>query len=342
MNLRYIFKEANYYRKVNGLTRAIKKFLLSQTFFSRIVNTEIYNFFYAGIIKRKISSIRPRILQIENTNLCNARCIMCPHRIMKREKKVMDLASFKKIVENVLKYEKIERLTISGFGEPFLDVNFLKKIDFINEKYPDLKIDIYTNASMLTRELTDNLLRKKIDRITFSINGTEKNYGEIMGLNYGKTKSKVLYFLERKKKTKSKLLCNISLVIIEENEKDVSNFIKFWSPLADSVRAYVPSDWAGALKNVKIISKKRLKKRRWPCFVLWNTVTVDVKGNVIMCCRDYESNVKFGNLLKNNIKEIRESKKFKILLDKQARGNYFTPVCAACDNSFDSSLDWIC
>ena len=72
------------------------------------------------------------------------------------------------------------------------------------------------------------------------------------------------------------------------------------------------------------------------------TGTLDVDGNVIMCCRDYESKAKFGNVFKQDIKKIRNSKKYQDLLKKQLKYNFSTPICNTCDNSFDSSLDWIC
>lgn len=336
MDLKYFWKEAGYYKKLNGLNRALKKFLLTGTPFKKIMNTGFYNWFYSKTVRKKAGKIQPRILQIENTNLCNAKCVMCPHVIMKRKGKIMPLEDFKKIVDNVLKSYKIERLTISGFGEPFVDSGLIDKIKFINKKYPKLKVDIYTNASLLKPEVTDKLLKTKADRITFSVNGTEKNYRKIMGLDYKNTEKNILYFLGKNKN----VLTNISLMILKENEKDVKKFLNFWRDKADSVRVYLPSDWAGSLKIA--IQKSGFKSKRWACFGLFSSIVIDVQGNVIMCCRDFESKVKFGNLLKQDIKSIRNGRKFQELLKMQLNCDFSSPVCSACDNSFDSSLDWIC
>lgn len=341
MDLKYLFKEAKYYRGIRGLSRAIKKFLLSQTIFSKIVNTKLYNKLYAQKIKKKAKTIKPFILQIENTNICNAKCVMCPHTIMKRKKKIMKLNDFKKILNNIMKHYKIKRLVMSGFGEPFIDKELIDKIKYANQNYPCLEIEIYTNASLLNKEKTNELLKTKIEKITFSINGTEKNYKQIMNLDYQNTKENVLYFLQKKNQSKHPVLVNLSLMILKENKKDIQEFVKFWKSLGDSVRVYMPSDWAGTL-NTEMIARPRFKNKRWPCFALWANITVDVDGNVIMCCRDYESAVKFGNLKKQNIEEIRNSKKYKELQQKQLNFNFSTPICSKCDNSFDSSLDWIC
>ena len=199
MDINYAIKEARYYKKLNGLPRAAKKFLLTQTPLKNAVNTNFYNKIYAEQIKKKTKKINPKILQIENTNLCNAKCIMCPHGIMKRKGSVMSLENFKKIVDNVLNSYSINGLTITGFGEPLVDPGIFEKIKYVNEKYPKLKIDLYTNAFLLTKETTEKLIDLKINRITFSINGTKKSYKRIMGLDYDVTEKNVNYFLKRKK-----------------------------------------------------------------------------------------------------------------------------------------------
>jgi radical SAM protein with 4Fe4S-binding SPASM domain len=341
MNIRYLFKEAKYYYKLNGFLRALKKFLLTMSPLKKIVNTTKYNKYYEFKIKKQIKTLEPTILQIENTNLCNAKCIMCPHTIMKRKNKTMSLNEFKHIIDNVLESYRIKKLVITGFGEPFADKRIIDKIDYVNKKYPYLKLDLFTNASLLDNKTSDELIKRKIERITFSINSTKKNYHNIVGLDYENTKNNVLYFLKQKKLTKNRILVNVSLMILKENEKDIKEFVKFWGRHADSVRVYTPSNWAGNIK-FNYITKNPIKNKRWPCFVLWNNITVDVEGNIIMCCRDYESVVKFGNLLKEDIKEIRKGKKFKALLENHMMHKFNTSVCSRCDNSFDSSLDWVC
>lgn len=342
MNLGYLIKEARYYNKLGKghFKRMLTKFLLAKTPLSKVVNTPFYSKFYAMKMKNRIKN-GPSVLQIENTNLCNAKCIMCPHVKMKRKQKIMTQKEFVKICRNVLPYEKIRTLTITGFGEPLIDREIFEKIEWINKNYPKIDIDIYTNASLLTKEYADKLLELKTHKINFSINGTEETYSKIMKLNYENTRQNILYFLRRKKELgKTYPLTNISLMILNENRKDIEKIINFWIDKANSVMSYAPSNWAGGLKELEIITKTPFRQKRWPCFALWNNITVDVEGNVVMCCRDYESRVKFGNLLRQNIKNIRNSEKFRNLMKKQLNFDFSTEICNKCDNSFDSSLDW--
>ena len=324
-----------------SLKRIGTKFIFAKTPLKKWVNTSIYNKIYSKIIENKSKEIKPIFLQIENTNVCNANCIMCPHTSMKRGKKIMSQKDFEKIVDNVLKeYSSIKTLIITGFGEPFMDKEIIDKIKFVNEKYPLLQIDIYTNANLLYQTFTNELLATKLHKINFSINGTEKTYKETMGIDYEKTKGNVLNFLDKKKELKKEFpLVNISLMIMKENEDEIKKFQNFWGNKADSVMVYPPSNWAGKQK-INFATLNPFKQKRWPCPALWQFITVDVDGNIIMCCRDYESVVKFGNLLDQEINEIFEGEKFNDLRKKQLNENFSTPICKDCDNCFDSSLNW--
>lgn len=341
MDLKYLIKEAKYYRKVTGLSRAIKKFILTKTPIKNYVNNWLYSYFYKRAIKKKSRIWQPSVLQIENTNICNAKCIMCPHIHMKRKQKIMDLEDFKKIIDNVMSSYKIKRMTLNGFGEPFVDKGIIEKIRYVNKKYPWLKIDIFTNANLLDKKLADELLKTNVNRITFSINGTKKNYKKIMDLDYNKTHENVMYFLKNNLKKKKKTLTNISLMILDENKEEVQRFINFWSPYSDSVMAYASSDWAGGVGNIIQTTPFKYNKR-WPCTYFWTNITVDVDGNMVLCCRDYESKGEFGNLLKQSITEIRNSKRFRNFKKMQLRNDFTMPVCSRCDIRFESSIDWIC
>jgi radical SAM protein with 4Fe4S-binding SPASM domain len=342
MGLKHLLKEARYYHLLGKghLKRMFIKFLLSNTILSKLVNTRAYNYLYNKAVEKNTKKVYPINLQIENTNSCNAQCIMCPHTKMQRKQSIMSFENFKKICQNILPYEKIKLITITGFGEPFVDSGMIEKIKWLNEEYPKIKVDIYTNASLLTKEISNKILDLNLHKINFSINGTKNSYKKIMGLDYGKTKKNIIYFLKREKEKKQTFpLTNISLMVLKENKEEIEEVVNFWQDKVDSIMAYLPSDWAGKL-NIDTAVKNPFKFKRWPCGALWKNITVDVEGNVIMCCRDYESIVKFGNVLKQNIKKIKNSKKFRDLQKKQKKHDFSTPICKTCDNCFDSSLDW--
>lgn len=342
MNLKYLIKEARYYRKRDGnLKKALTKFLLYKTPLRKLVNTPLYNYFYKKSIERFTKEHKPTILQIENTNFCNAQCVMCPHVTMKRKQTIMNFVDFKKIVDDVLStYPSIKLLVITGFGEPLIDKGILEKIDYVNKNYPKIKIDFYTNAGLLTPKISDELLKRKLHKINFSINALQKDYKKIMGLDYDVVSKNIIYFTDKRKELKKEFpLINFSLMILKQNSKDIKKFIELWEKRGDSVMTYMPLDWAGD-KKIDTIAEVKINKKRWPCMSLWQSVMIDAEGNVIMCCMDYESKVKFGNALKTPIKEIMNSPKFRQIRELHKKGVYSMPVCDKCDNSVSSSFAW--
>ena len=170
MKISYLWKEVKYYYKLgNGnLQRMGLKFIFAKTPVKKMVNKTCYNKFYSRVIK-KGSGIPPKTFQIENTNLCNAKCIMCPHTVMKRKPGTMNQADFEKMCKNTLDYLPINLVIITGFGEPLIDPGIIDKVKWLNKNYPKVDIDIYTNASLLTEELSKKLLELKIHKINFRI-----------------------------------------------------------------------------------------------------------------------------------------------------------------------------
>jgi len=341
MGLKNVLKEARYYIKLEGFARPFKKYLFYSSPLSKFVNSPFYNRFYGRLIKKKAKRISPHILQIETSNACNARCLMCPHKSMKRKIQIMKLEDFKKVLDNVMKNYKIKRLTMNGFGEPLMDKTIIEKIRYANKRYPKLKVDVFTNASLLTKEKSDELLKMKLGRMTFSINGMDKGYKKVMGLDYDLVRRNVLYFLKQKRRLNNPVLTNISMLVMKENENQAEEFIKFWQKYGDSVRVYFPSDWTGKLR--KSLGKQKIPyaRKQWTCSALWTHIVVHSKGEVVRCCRDYESKAPFGNIIKgDDIKEIRESKEFKRLQNQHLKFDFSSSICSTCDHAYDSSIEW--
>ncbi len=341
-NFKFLIREIKYYQRLEGSIKRIGiKFLLAKTFLKKWVNSSLYNFFYNKKIKKYTKKIKPIFLQIENTNLCNAKCIMCPHGSMKRKKEIMNQQDFEKILNKTMKdYPNIKTITITGIGEPMLDKGIIDKIKFVNKNYPNLHIDVYSNASAINKELINHLLETKLHKINFSINGTKKNYKKIMGLDYDVTEKNIFLFIKRKKELGKKYpLINISLMIMKENQEDVEEIQNLWLNNVDSIMIYSPTNWGGGKLNINSIVTN-FKIKRWPCTDLWRYITINVTGDIVMCRRDYESKIKLGNLLKQGAKEIFEGDKINKLREKHLHRNFSIPLCNKCDIIFDSSLNW--
>jgi radical SAM protein with 4Fe4S-binding SPASM domain len=336
MNLKYLIKEAKYYKMLDGgLKRVFFKFVFSKTPLGGLVNSDLYQNVYGRMISKKSKKFRLSIISIENTSVCNARCVMCPHSKMKRKKITMSQRDFETVIDKIMEKEKIKYIMFTGLGEPLCDPEIKKKIDFINKKY-GTRIILFTNAGMLTKKRAEELVKLKIFKINLSVNGPEEDYRKNMGLDYKMVKENINYFLKLKKEAGLKFpITNISMIILDSDKEKYERFKREWEDKVDSVIIFTPSNWSGTLNNN--IVKKPFKSKRWACFGLWKNIEIDAEGNVVKCHGDYESRIKFGNLITEGYSQV--DKKRGEIKKKQLEGDFSTPGCDACGN-FESSLDW--
>jgi len=71
----------------------------------------------------------PEIVQIESTNICNAKCVFCPRDEMHRDEGYMDMALFKKIADECAALN-ITHMRMHNYGEAFADRNLVEKVRY--------------------------------------------------------------------------------------------------------------------------------------------------------------------------------------------------------------------
>lgn len=248
--------------------------------------------------KLYIVSKFPTCLNIEITNACNLKCIMCYNNDVTVEKGIMDLKLYKKIIDEGSKHN-LNSIKLSWRGEPLLNKNIVEMIKYAKEKNI-LEVSFNTNGLLLTEELSNQLIDSKLDMILFSVDGaTKESYEKIrLGGDYNKMVHNIMQFLEIKRKKKAKLpYTRIQFVKMEENVNDVDLLLEKWEGLVDKVLIYPSLPYkfdADALKDFKILGRK-------PCEQLWKRLSITWDGKVSMCCIDWEPAVVLGNVNNDTI-----------------------------------------
>lgn len=296
------------------------------------INTKPYCLIYKKIINKKAKQFKlPRIIAIETTNFCNARCDMCPHKFMTRKKRVMDMELFKKIINQLVKYKmRVMQLDLNGFGEPMLDPLLEERIKYIKKK-TSYDILIYTNAIILAEERAEKLLKSGIDHINVSFHDSMPNYELI--------KKHALFLLKKRKELKAKTRIFLSFVKTRKRSKD-KEFVEFWKDKADSVIIVPAEKWGKDIKGISY-TKWHYKEREWPCKRLWTSLFVGVDGRVFACCRDYDGRYVVGDFRKQNLKEIWDSKKMQYFRQLHLKGEYGkVPMCDGCGALVKNSTMW--
>jgi molybdenum cofactor biosynthesis enzyme MoaA len=124
----------------------------------------------------------PRLVAIETTNYCNAKCEFCPNNVLVRDRRHMSDALFEQIIEGCREFPL---KTIEPFlnGEPLVDPKLMPRLELIKRRLPETKIRLFTNGHALTPCRIKALCEFGLESLIVSVNTLDpQRYKKIMGL----------------------------------------------------------------------------------------------------------------------------------------------------------------
>lgn len=325
--------------------RTIKDIVLNNEAFSRFlfravnfpIVGSIYDFFYFKLIQNKLKKL-DLILAIEPSNVCNLRCIFCPYKRMKRKKEVMNMDLFKSIVKQASEIG-CKIIFLQQYNEPFLDNKIFERIDYIRKINKEIKIYIYSNATKISSDMISKILESPPDLIRFSIDGaTKETFEKIrVGADYSKVVKNVCDLVRQRDERGRKLpRIETYFTVFNENRKEINSFLGFWKDKCDYASLY-PAD---SRESENFVEMNYLKLKKYVCF---NPKSLFVLSNglIVPCCIDVDGELALGNLKKDKLKNIINSKKFKEFFNSQFQRRCKTRKCLDCSRLYlDSAFSW--
>ena len=271
----------------------------------------------------------PDHVYVELTNICNARCTICATPDMQRKRSIMPPWLFHKVVDECAQ-EEASKLLPFLHGESLLVPGVLDYFRYVRQKAPATHLNLTTNGSKLSRDLTDEILDEDlIDSVIVSIDGGDKETFEAIRLNlkYDEVRANVLYFIRRRDQLgKKKPQLSISMVTVEQNKHTRDKLRAAWAE-ADEVRFSVYFNWAGKLEN-----KGRPPNKINFCERLQHYITILADGRVAMCCFDSEAEYVVGDIKTQSIREVWHSDAFKEKRQLLYQRNFEKlSICGNCD-----------
>lgn len=141
----------------------------------------------------------PKLVYVETTNACDARCTYCLYERMERPAKIMAVSGFKVIADKV----KAAGLKIGAmfcFGEPLLDPTLFEKIKYgrkigVMTEY----LGLNTNCTMLTPDRYEDIFAC-MDNITLSFPNTGLAFEELCKLDWDKCYGNAIEFIKYRDK----------------------------------------------------------------------------------------------------------------------------------------------
>lgn len=128
----------------------------------------------------------PEIVQIESTNICNARCVFCPRDQMHRRQGVMDESLYRRVVDQCAALG-IRHVRLHNYGEPFVDRGLAGKVAYAKQA-GIAEVGVISNGSLIDEQVAHDVVAAGLDAINISVDAAGRDVFERtrVGLKYNK------------------------------------------------------------------------------------------------------------------------------------------------------------
>ncbi|OGI00318.1 MAG: radical SAM protein [Candidatus Melainabacteria bacterium GWF2_37_15] len=297
-----------------------------------------------SILADNIPLDTPYVIQIFPVYGCNFRCNYCIHSLNPSErgyiadKKFMDFDLYKKCIDDILEFpQKIKMLRFAATGEPLLHPQIAEMIEYAAQKKAANSIEIVTNGSLLTPELSNKLINSGLNWLRISIQGVSaKKYKEIsdVSIDFEEFVKNIRYFYDNKKDTQ----IYIKIIDCALSEGEEEKFYQIFGDICDkiSVEYLLPAvsqiNYAEISNHEFEFTQNGVKANKdiEVCPQVFYMMQVNPEGNIVPCCSMETAYIE-GNNLQNSLVDIWNGKKRKnFLLMQLNKVKHKNKICKEC------------
>lgn len=248
-------------------------------------------------------------VDFETITTCNRRCSYCPNSIYERglakNKKLMNENIFKKIVKELAEINFSGQIRPVFYGEPILDDRLESWIAYLKENLPRSEIVVFTNGDFLTFDLYKKFTTAGADFFVISNHdgGNMPNTHRIFLDNF----KKINYSGEGYVGEAAYSLDGKNIAIVYRNPSKMNLYNR-----------------GGLMKKINNLKFKPI------CRLPSENLTIDWQGNVILCCNDYLSSIKLGNLREKTILQTWSNPVFSKIRKDLKKGILNLEICKTC------------
>lgn len=277
------------------------------------------------------------------TNVCNFKCFYCAHsqRPIDYLPQFLEWEDYKKCIDDISRFPgKIKTLLFTGLGEPLMHPNIADMIQYAKKAEVAETTRIITNASLLTKEISDSLIEAGLDSLKISLQGiNDKQYCEVCKspVPFKTIIRNIQYFYEKKKNT----IVNVKIMSeMLEGDADKDKLLSIFGNISDIIneeylQSFPESDDS---KFVVDSEKNQSGERNLHCEICpipFYYYSLYQDGEIVPTCalfwNDYKS-ISLGNIKDTDMEKVwtgREFNRFRCDHLNGNRGKYKT--CAKCE-----------
>lgn len=270
-------------------------------------------------------------VHLESSTYCDADCVFCPQKDVKRQGE-MSFDLFMKIVDEAVGLG-CTNFTPFRANEPLQFPRLFTWLLYLLEMRA--KAIIFTNANNLTDEVGEGLIdfNEAIHSVTISFHGgTPEIYRANMGLDYYKVHGNVIEFMAKNPPFPVNIFCMHRSSTVEGEQ----TFMELWQdvPGFESVGIRGAMEWTGdrpdSMTTIKEWQKAGKTITRVPCSRILRQLDVAYNGDVCLCCVDAHNQIIFGNLYEQSIEEIWDNRLRRWYVEQHEASNFNLPLCDQC------------
>jgi len=245
----------------------------------------------------------PTHLDIELSDACNLRCVMCIQGIEDGVKGAgdMDTGFAKALIDQGVPHG-LRSIKVNWRGEPALHRDLVEVIRYAKSK-GILDVQMNTNGIPYTPGRIREIILTGLDRVIISIDGaTKETYERIrVRASYEKLRENVILFWKiRNELGRVKPFIRIQMVRMKDNAHEVTQFIEMWKPYVDDIRISDVSNRGQGDASVG----DQVPVARARCPQPWQRMIVARDGRVLPCCSDWHMEWIIGDAKKQRLDEI--------------------------------------
>ncbi len=264
-------------------------------------------------LRNMIPLAKPFTILFEPVSICNFKCVYCffnePDIYSHLAKGRMKFEDFKKIADDLAVWggEKIKVIRIIGFGEPLINRDTPRMVDYLKKLDVAERVEITTNASMLKPNLSKELIDSELDYIRCSIYAVNQKRHEAVTqskFRIEKIKKNIMTLRELRDFTGASKPFIYVKMLDSHDQSENELFLNQYSSIADEVAIEKHHEW---LSN----SDESKRNKRNVCPQPFKMVNLHFNGDVILCDPDWRGNTCVGNAISENISSIWGGEKIK-------------------------------
>lgn len=277
----------------------------------------------------------PRRINVEITNHCNQRCVLCPRQGFSRPLGFMPRELFLRVAKECAGRET--SLWLHFLGEPLLHPEAASLVAAARAAGV-AQVGLSTNGVSLAGDRATGLLDAGLDRLECSMDAIDRHgYRAMRGRDhFDRVVRNVRAFLaEKRARGLEKPVVSIQFMRTPDVERELAAVVDAWRPdlgPRDFVMTIRPAGFGGAI-DAGGATAQRSAAARPPCAWLFESLMVLQDGTVTMCGADWDAKAPLGHLRDASIEKIWTGAEAERRRDAHRAGRFGdVPPCGPCED----------